>query len=755
MHLVPSPVVFIGAGNGMFRGPEGYVSAAVVVPFALAVALVLVASAPRTLRSATAWLGLALVGQAVALQIVHAGYMIGYQHYAMADLFEGGRAFAFAFVLVQSAIVLVAVRGRLPILRRFVRDEIGFGRAVLLAGIFVISSATLSKEPGIYVSELVFASIVQLIALLNVVLAAVSIPASFVPRLASRVDRLLGGSGADGRVQRGANHQTERVADHPMQRGAERHEQGAAKRAGHGGVDRFSILLAVGVTIACAVLAWFSYQRHPHVPDEVVYLYHARYFARGLLTLPLPPVPEAFNLDLMTFEATRWYSPVPPGWPAVLAMGAFFGAAWLVNPILNGINVLLAYVLLRELYGLRTARLATILLACSPWFLFMGMNFMTHTLTMTAALAAAVGVARLRRGSSVPWQWVIIAGAGIGMLALIRPLEGLVIAVLLGLWALGGARAGLRRFVPVAVMAGVSMLVTAITFPYNQALAGHAATFPLMAYTDSIYGVGTNALGFGANRGLGWPGLDPFPGHGAIDVLVNGNLNVFQVNTELLGWAVGSVLPILLLLGLGPIRRTDAWLMAVIGTLIGVHSFYWFSGGPDFGARYWYLILVPCIALAARGIETLSLCTGSRDGEANPRVTAAALALCFATIIVFVPWRGIDKYFHYRNMRPDVRRLASEEDFGRSLVFIRGERHPDYASAAIYNPLDLSADVPIYVWDRGPEISRRVLEAFPDRPIHVIDGPTRTGAGFHVAGLRIAPEELLASSPGTAAPRRP
>src|SRR5690606_10366434 len=130
----------------------------------------------------------------------------------------------------------------------------------------------------------------------------------------------------------------------------------------------------------------------PHVPDEVIYLYHARYFAAGMLTMPAPPVPEAFNIDLMTYEPTRWYSPVPPGWPAALSVGVLLGAPWLVNPVLNALNVLLASMLLHAVYDRRTARLAVLLLAVSPWFLFMGMNFMTHTFTLTCALAAAVAV---------------------------------------------------------------------------------------------------------------------------------------------------------------------------------------------------------------------------------------------------------------------------------------------------------------------------------------------------------------------------
>ena len=69
----------------------------------------------------------------------------------------------------------------------------------------------------------------------------------------------------------------------------------------------------------------------------------------------------------------------------------------------------------------------------------------------------------------------------------------------------------------------VLTLVGAINLPYNRALTGNPRTFPVMAYFDRIFGPGSNALGFGANRGFNWSsGLDPYPGHGVRDVLVNG-----------------------------------------------------------------------------------------------------------------------------------------------------------------------------------------------------------------------------------------
>jgi hypothetical protein len=718
--LVVAALLIAGAAAvPAFRDAEGLLDGRAALPLALAACALLVGAAAGTAFAAAAgWAALMIAGQAVSLQLVRAGMMIGHQHYVPAnELPAAGSLPLLGFLAAQAVVVVAAVRGRVRASLTFARDAWPGWRLAAVAAVFVLTAATLSRSIPIYGAELVFASAIQLLHLLTLLLAVGALPPSALATVRAKTDALLG-------TRAGA--------------------------AAGGGVDRVALGAALWVLAVCALLAWFAYQNHPHVPDEVIYLYHARYFADGMLALPAPPVPEAFNIDLMTYEPTRWYSPVPPGWPAALSVGVLLGVPWLVNPALNAVNVLLAFLLLHAVYDRRSARLGVLLLAVSPWFLFMGMNFMTHTFTLTCALAAAVAVARLRAGRSI--GWAAAGGLAIGVMGSIRPLEGLTVAVLLGLWSLGGWPWSASRFARTAALAAMSIVAGALTLPYNTALAGDPLTFPLMAYTDSVYGAGTNALGFGANRGLGWPGLDPFMGHGAIDVLVNANLNAHGVNIELFGWAIGSLLPIALLVLSRRLSRADGWMLAVVAAIVGVHSFYWFSGGPDFGARYWYMILVPCVALTARAFVVAGELLDERAAPdvrwGGPRALVAAGALALAALVAFVPWRAIDKYYHYRNMRPDVRRIAEERDFGRSLVLVRGRRHPDYASAAIYNPLDLRGDGPVYIWDRDPAITRRALEAYADRPVWILDGPTRTGGGFAVVGGPVSAASLLDAGPG-------
>src|SRR5262249_38664489 len=132
------------------------------------------------------------------------------------------------------------------------------------------------------------------------------------------------------------------------------------------GLDTFVIGCSLWVIVVSILLAVFVYERHPHIPDEVSDLYHARYFPNGLLAMPARPVRAASDIALFTSESERWYSPTPPGWPAMLALGSRFGVAWLVNPVLAGINVILAALLVEGLYNKRTARIVCALLCLSP-----------------------------------------------------------------------------------------------------------------------------------------------------------------------------------------------------------------------------------------------------------------------------------------------------------------------------------------------------------------------------------------------------
>jgi hypothetical protein len=656
---------------------------------ALAAVAMVVAATRSRWRRAALWFAVAAAGQGASLSMIAAGPIAGYQHYPPFSTLAADHAAALAILMAQALAVALAWFFKI---RAGVAAGL-WGRVAVAAALSVVTAATVSPAVGRFVSELAFAMGVQLIAIATIALMAVEAPPSpAVSGNESGNDLPADGLRIDGPVWAAA---------------------------------AFAFMLA-------AVLSVVAYERYPHVPDEVTYLHHAKYLAAGQLTMPAPAVPRAFEVDLMEYQPDRWFSPVPPGWPFALAAGVWAGAPWLVNPLLAGLNVLLAFVVLAQVYSRRTARLAAALLAVSPWFLFLGMSYMTHQLTLFCTLLAGVGVAAARRTHS--WLWGLAAGVGVGCVSLVRPLDGVVVGLCVAAWALGVGGQRLR-LAPLTALGVATVLVGALVFPYNRMLTGDPLTFPINAYVNKHYPVNANAYGFGADRGMGWP-TDPNPGHSPIDGIINTNLNTFAINTELFGWATGSLVFVTWLLVSGTWQRPDTLMLGALLAFPIAHFPYYFSGGPDFGARYWFPAIVPLVALSARGMQSLAQATGR-----GTWIAVGALVLMSA--VTYVPWRAVDKYHHYRGMRADVRALAADHRFGADLVLVRGKRFPDYASAFALNPVDLRSPRPVYAWDRDDSTRDAVLRAYAGRRVWFMNGPSVTGRGFEVASGPLAAADLL------------
>lgn len=702
--MLAAAIATVGILSARWHGPAGVIPAGSLWQLTVAAATAVLAAAwAGPFRRAAGWLALLLVGQATTLQLSQAGPNLHYQHFAPID--RWGRLSTWILAAVLAGQAALVIRGLFLHRKRLVEAFRPFAgwRGVALLGVVVLTSATLSRAPLAYALELILAGAVAVLMCGTVVLVALSWPET-PPEWWLRLERWwLTGSRSD------------RPGADPIAWGA-----------------------VVWSTLTAAALNVLSYQRHPHIPDEIVYLLQARYFAAGKWFLQPPPVAAAFDVDLMTLEPSRWYAPVPPGWSAFLSLGVRAGLVDLVNPLLTGVAVYLAYRLIRRLYGRGTARISVLLLAASPWLLFMGMSYMTHQLALVCALGAALAVSRWRDGGRA--GWLLPGGIGIGLVSLNRPLEGLALALLLGLWVLATpARSWLWRAIGGGMLAGATALTAAVTLPYNAFFTGNPWYFPVMAYTDRLYGKGSNALGFGPNRGLGWTGLDPFPGHNLRDALINANLNTFMVNVDLLGWATGSLVVLAaLVVGLRK-RREDWWMIAVGVVVVGLHSLYYFSGGPDLGARYWYLLSVPAVILTARGLEELA-CLPGIGADGSRRVAGAGLALVLGAVLVFLPWRAVDKYYHYRGMRPDLRTLVHDPRFADALVLVQGNRHTDWASAVVYDPLDLAGAEPVFAWDRSAEVRQEVLRAFPDRSVWLVAGPSVTGGRYRVIEGPLTPD---------------
>ncbi|MEZ5428819.1 MAG: glycosyltransferase family 39 protein [Pyrinomonadaceae bacterium] len=696
--------------SDLFRNAENsFLTAEFCLPLTVGLGLFLMGFLVGTKwRNFAFWTALAAAGQAAALQMIDAGPLIHFQFYRSIPEQLNRNPVAVALIAVQFVLIAFAIGKHLPGIIGWINKTFAKWQLFLMAGFLFFAGAAVTPNYSIYLTSLATAFLVQLIGLANIILAIRSLPEE---------------------VLRGLRRKYLRIFAY-------------AEEKERPGLDKFALFSALWIVLIAGALSYFVYQVHPHVPDETQYFFQAKNMAAGQLTSKAPLVPEAFSMYMVPSRDARWYGIFPPAFPVMLAIGLKLGAVWLVNPLLAGLCVLLAYLFFQEIYSLRFARIGVLLLCCSPWFIFMAMSFMSHIFLLACSLGAAVLLARSLRKEKIGYAFG--AGLMVGIVSLIRPLDGLLVAVLLGFWALIKCRTWTMRFLTGACLTVGTIITGALVLPYNKAITGDPMLLPMNAYYTKYFWKDVMALGFGANRGLDW-GLDAFPGHSPLEAMVNAALNTFSLNIELLGWATGSLLLAVCFLFSGRMKRKDLWAPVVIVAVLGSYSFYWYSGGPDFGARYWFLIIIPLIALTVRAVEFLGdAIRENRETQVNARVMTAVLLLCGITLVCYIPWRALDKYYHYLGMQPGVERLARQNDFGRSLVLIRGQEHPDFQSAWIYNPLDFEGDAPVYAWDKNPEIRQKLLQNYKDRQVWIVNGPTLTNGGYQIVRGPVSADQLLA-----------
>jgi 4-amino-4-deoxy-L-arabinose transferase-like glycosyltransferase len=206
--------------------------------------------------------------------------------------------------------------------------------------------------------------------------------------------------------------------------------------------------------------------------DEYSYELQAEIFARGRLSVATPPHPELFETDHVLLEPVV-RSKYPPGWPALLAIGAAVRAPWIVNPILAALTLAWVYVITRKVYGAGAALAATLILGCSPIFAFHAASYLSHTSSLAALLAFVACVVAGWEKRSL--GWALLAGGALGVAFLNRQVD----AVFYGAALLPLARRATRW---VAVCLACAAAVGCVLLWYHAVQFGSPWTSGYAAY---------------------------------------------------------------------------------------------------------------------------------------------------------------------------------------------------------------------------------------------------------------------------------
>jgi hypothetical protein len=431
--------------------------------------------------------------------------------------------------------------------------------------------------------------------------------------------------------------------------------------------------------------------------DENVYHFQAQLLASGRLYADSPPEPiRPFFDNQFVVNNGRWYGVYFLGHPAILAAFMKVGLVEWAGAVEAALTLLLAVGIARRVFGNRAALLSGILLAVSPFFIFVSA---THLSQPTSMLFLALFVYASLRIEDAPQEtrWWVVAAATLVGAVFTRPQSGVLLS--LPFWARIAylvIRGEIRPRWRSALAALVVLLAGAIAFlGVNHALNGSAFQTGYHAYWA---------------QGHKWI----FP-VGAFYTIREISQGLMQLNFWLLGWPLSLVfVPFF--------RRSGrAWALAAVPVIALV--WYGLVAVPSVaavGPVYYAETIVPLVILTASGLEQGVAFARSRLGESRlaHAVIIAPVAGVVASILAFVPFEAASLRL-MANVTQAPYDLVESRGLQNALVFVHSLPSTSVApgSWAYYhrnNSPDLSDRV-LFVRDLGPEKDKELIRYLPDR----------------------------------------
>ncbi len=236
-----------------------------------------------------------------------------------------------------------------------------------------------------------------------------------------------------------------------------------------------AIGLAAFVGTTTFLVARYVLEHAVLTDDEHTYRFIAQTLGTGSLTAPSPGADlDFYREQFIVLTDTVRYGKYPIGHPVLLAMGQALGAEALVVPVVTALGTLALYGLGTLIAGRRIAILAALLYVLSPQVVLTGATFLSQpaaALALIGSLGALVAAERSRR----PATWLALAGLALGYGILIRPLPGILFAlVAAGYVLLTWCRpswVGMARGVAFGVPLGA---VTSLILLVNRLQSGYA-----------------------------------------------------------------------------------------------------------------------------------------------------------------------------------------------------------------------------------------------------------------------------------------
>lgn len=445
----------------------------------------------------------------------------------------------------------------------------------------------------------------------------------------------------------------------------------------------------------------------PHVPDEVAYLFMAKMFSLGHVIMPIPTSPEHFNFfpGILSVEKGMWLFQYPFGHPLLLTVGVFLGFPNLIPPLIGTLSILFLFLIIKKVYGLKTAYFLLPLPFLSPFFLENAASFMSHnTAVFYLVLSIYCVIRSLNSKHSI--LFILVSGICLGLLFNTRPLTSLSFLLL---------------------------IIGIIVYKYQKKLSmllwfllGFCFLFILwLGYNSLTIGDMFQSSYYSVNKGL-----LPFENHEPISHFFSSRLE----NTKILFKNLGPMLfnwPSIITYGLLFVpflaKKNTFWDNIFFLSLFSLPFAYFFYNGTFlmYGPRFWYEILPFIFILTARSFSVLY----SYKAKSTLALFTLLATFSFLKLFAFIPTQDPDyfslvslpklKGFNFTDAR--IKNEVKIKNIHNAVIFVKdcNGNWWCYGSVFSQNSPTLNTSI-VYVKDLG-EQNNIIREYFPAKSAYTID----------------------------------
>jgi hypothetical protein len=443
--------------------------------------------------------------------------------------------------------------------------------------------------------------------------------------------------------------------------------------------------LAAGTFLVLSWMATRVLLRFPNSGDEYCYLLQARLWLDGRAWYAEHPLQPFFDFLHIRVLDGRVFSVFPPGWPAVIFAAALAGIpAWLVNPMLGALTVIVLFAVARRWYEPRVVLMAIVATLLSAFFLLNSASYYAHTVALLAILVFAATALGGSDGNS--FTLGLAAGASFGAAFAARFFTALMCGLPFGVYHL---RRNVRHWrFAAGFAAGAAPILLAFLW-HNQALMGRWGVLPMNGFENY------DSRWFQAN------------------LLTRGTDLMLTNLWDWILWTPAAILPlyaIAMTYRTGPPRQR--LLGSVFLCLVAGYYFYVDSGGNRYGPRYYFEAL-PFVVLPAAWLAVKDASWRDKTHRARWYFYLFALSLVLAVPIgAWQTWTaGVIAY-----ERSDLYRVVEDGRVSRAIVFVAtrtGTRWGMNATDHTRNWGRYDGSV-LFALDRGDD-NARLMDAYPDR----------------------------------------